>query len=107
MIYQWDPGMKSVLSGNSDVEEKKCQRMIVAGCEWLDKHPKATPSFNKIGNLYAEENQDAIDLSDVIIQAAGDECPGVLHQAAVSNILLIRKLGWKAYVKEMKRYSEG
>lgn len=88
--------------------EKSCRRMILAGVRWFDEHPKADPVFcgyEGIFGICTEDNEDAENLSDAITEVCPD-CSGAMHQAAISHILLIRKIGWHKYVEEMKKPKE-
>lgn len=108
MAYEWEQGMGEI-SGFGGGYENTCRAMVKAGCDWLDAHPGADPKFHSYKGVYgiiSEDNKDAKDLTEAIVKAAAGDCTGAMHQAAVSHVLAIRKLGWKAYVKEMSKPKE-
>ena len=102
MKYNFDE-IKSEISGFGGTYEKSCQEMVVAGLEWFDEHPKATPKFTGYKDVYgivSEDNPDAKNLSKTVTNAVND-CTGAMHQATISHILHIHEVGWEIYVQEM------
>lgn len=88
--------------------EKACRRMILAGVRWLEEYPNANPEFHGFKNVYGvcvEDNDDAKYLSEATVATCPD-CSGAMHQAAVSHVLLVKKLGWDKYVEEMRKPEE-
>jgi hypothetical protein len=100
--YQYTKEMGEI-SGFGGDYEVDCRNMVIAGLEWLDEHPNADPKFHGFKGIYGvieEDNQDAKDLSDVVINAC-DGCSGAMHQATIGHILHIKEFGWGKYVEEM------
>jgi hypothetical protein len=101
--YEFEEGMREI-SGFGGKYEETCRKMVKAGLEWFDEYPEANPQFKGYKGIYgviSEDNEDARQLSKAVI-ASVDDCTGVMFQAAISHILYARKVGWAAYVKEMK-----
>jgi len=103
--YEFEDGMAEV-SGFGGTYEESCRKMIKAGLEWFDDHPKADPLFTGYRGIYgiiSEDNADAKRLSDVVVAAAGDCYTGAMYQVvAVRHILHAHDVGWKTYVEAMK-----
>ena len=102
-MYEFEEGMTEV-SGFGGAYEGACRKMVKAGLEWFDEHPKADPQFigyNGIYGLISIDNKDAKELFNVIT-AAVDDCTGAMHQATVGHVLHAHKVGWKTHVEEMK-----
>lgn len=94
------------ISGFGGGYEACCRRMVVAGLEWCDAHPQAEPKFHGYQGIYgviSEDNEDAKQLTAAVIAAAEPEgATGAMHQATIGHILGIRRVGWDAYVKDMR-----
>lgn len=98
--YTWGPGMREV-SGFGGSYEAACQAMVKAGCEWLDEHPEADPQFKGWKGIYGiieETNDDAEALTKVVIDAAGGDATGAMHQATISSVLFIHSHSWEEFV---------
>ena len=94
------------ISGFGGSYEDACRKMVVAGLEWFDKHPKADPKFSGYKGVYGiinEDNQDAKDLTKTMLDASGGDCTGAMMQATVTHVMHIHKKGWDWYVKEMTK----
>lgn len=103
MSYDFTESMGEI-SGFGGGYEQTCRNMLKAGLEWWDAHPAANPSFRAFNGVYGlidETNEDAKALSKAVIDGAGGDCTGAMHQAVISSIFWIRKNGWEKYVKEM------
>ncbi|MHC1599454.1 MAG: hypothetical protein ACXQS5_01335 [Candidatus Methanospirareceae archaeon] len=101
--YEFEEGM-SEISEFGGSYEKACRKMVKAGLEWFDKHPKADPQFREYEGIYriiSVDNNDALKLSKAVT-AAVDDCTGAMHQATLGHILHAHSVGWETYVKEMK-----
>lgn len=102
--YEFEDGMTEI-SGMGGTYEKACRKMVKAGMEWFDKHPKANPLFSgyeEICGIIYSDNEDAKKLSDVVGTVV-DGCSGAQHQAAIGHIMHAHKVGWVKYVEEMKK----
>jgi len=100
------------ISGFGGGYEATCRAMVVAGLEWWDANPDATPKFLGCKNIYgviSEDNDDAKALSKAVVEGSSDDCTGAMHQATITHIFRIRKVGWNQYCDEMKakKVSEG
>jgi hypothetical protein len=94
------------ISGFGGGYEQTCRNMLVAGLEWFDKNPNADPQFEGFKDVYgiiSEDNQDAKDLSKIVVEAADNDCTGAMHQAVITSCLWIRKNGWNKYCEEMRK----
>jgi hypothetical protein len=99
--YEWQEGMGEI-SGFGGGYETTCRNMLIAGLEWLDKNPEANPLFHGYKGIYgviSEDNEDAKELTRVVIDASGNDCTGAMHQAVISSILWIKNHSWDEYVK--------
>ena len=103
--YVFEPEMGEI-SGFGGSYEEACRKMVVAGLNWLDMHPLAEPKFHGYKGVYgilSEDNAIAKELSTAMVDAAGGDCTGAMHQATVTTVLWIREHSWEEYVKEMKK----
>jgi len=102
-MYEFTSEMREI-SGFGGSYEQACRNKLKAGLEWLDNNLDAKPEFHGFKNIYGvikDDNDSAKKLSEIVVNASGNDCTGVMHQAVITNILWIRKNGWDAYVKEM------
>lgn len=107
--YKFEEGMRQI-SGFGGGYEATCQNMVIAGLEWFDKNQNADPKFKgwkDIVGVIDEDNEDAKALSKIVIDAAGGDCTGAMHQFTISHILWIHNHSWEEYVAEMKRLEKG
>lgn len=105
-VYTDDMGE---ISGFGGSYEKACRDMVLAGVKWFDGHPRANPRFHGFEGVYgiiAEDNEDAKALSKAMVDAAGGDCTGAMHQATVSHVLWIRKHSWKEYVEKRRAFAK-
>lgn len=80
--------------------ERTCRQMIIAGAEWLERHPIADSSYSELENAYET-------LQDVMSEASGTfGCTGAMMQACLSHVLFIQKNGWDGYVAKMTESKE-
>ena len=106
--YEFTPAMGEI-SGFGGGYEATCRAMLKAGLEWCDAHPEADLKFTSYANIYGiinEKSDDAKALGKAVIDAAGGDCTGAMHQAVIESIMWIRKNGWAAYVADMSRPKE-
>jgi hypothetical protein len=105
MKYEFTKKMREISGMGGDYEET-CRNMLKAGLEWLDENPNTTPEFSGFKYTFGicmADNEDAKQLSKVIVDGSGDDCTGAMHQAVVSHCLFIRTNGWDKYVEEMSK----
>lgn len=94
------------IGGFDRAYEEACQDMLEAGVEWISKNPDKSPrfkGFKGVTGLYVEDNEAAKELSAVLLEAAGGDMTGAMHQTVASRVLWIRKNGWDAYCEEMRK----
>lgn len=95
------------ISGFGGGYEACCRAMVSAGMEWLEANPSADPQFHGYRGVYgivSEDNADAEALSKAMVAASESRggCTGAMHQATVGHVLHARKVGWDAYLKELR-----
>jgi len=103
--YIFTPEMAEI-SGMGGPYEECCRSMLKAGLEWLDEHPDADPKYTGYKGIYGiidEDNLDAENMSRAVVDGAGGDCTGAMHQAVISSIMWIRRRSWAEYVAEMAR----
>ena len=86
----------SEISGFHGGYEEACRKMVVAGIEWFDEHPKADPQFHGFEGIYGiiqEDNDDARALSKTVVDASGGDCTGAMHQASIGHVFLMSSSG--------------
>jgi len=102
MNYKY-PENLDVISGFGGDYEKQCQKMVISGMEWFDKHLEAKPEFKCYKNVYGlviENNEDAESLSKQITSIDGG-CSGAMHHAAIRHIMYAHEHGWEKYIFEI------
>ena len=94
------------ISGFGGGYEATCQKMVIAGMEWIDQNPTANPKFKEYKNIYGiinEENPEAKSLTDHMLSVTGGNCTGAMMQATVNHVLYAAKNGWEKYIQEITR----
>lgn len=102
-MKQWSDDMGEI-SGFGGGYEATCRAMVLAGIKWIDEHPEADPHFTGYKNIYGiinEDNDDAKALTQAVIDAAGGDCTGAMHQASIGHVLAYKKFGWDEYRKQL------
>lgn len=108
--YGFTDGMREI-SGFGGSYEEACRAMVVAGVEWLDAHPAASPKigeFEGVLGLTTAENEDADAFREAMADAArevGDDDggpTGAMMQFASRHAMSAHEMGWAAYVEEME-----
>ena len=103
--YKWLPGMDEI-SGMGGSYEQGCRAMVIAGLEYWDAHPDLDPQYKGWEGVYgilADNNEDAKRLDDAVMDAVQNDCTGAMHQAAISDILWIKRNSWEKFTQEMKK----
>ena len=121
MPREWTDDMGEI-SGFGGGYEAVCRAMVLAGIEWIDKHPDADLKFRSYENIFGvviEASPDADALTEAMMNApvylegqriqarVRDDCTGAMHHAAVLNVLAYKRLGWDAYVRERRKQTNG
>jgi hypothetical protein len=102
--YQFTEDMNEI-SGFGGGYEAGCRAMIVAGMEWFDLNPTATPKYKgykEVFGICMEDNTDAKALSAAMIKACHD-CTGAMHHCCVMHVFKAREMGWGAYCTESRK----
>jgi hypothetical protein len=90
--------------------ELACQKMVVAGMQWFDANPSASPKFKTYENIFgivSDENPDAVSLTDAMNEAVKEYgATGAMMQACVSHCLYASKNGWDKYLEELTERAE-
>lgn len=108
MNREWTQEMDEI-SGFGGGYEDSCRAMVIAGLEWFDEHPDADPQFHGFKGFYGiiqEDNEDAEELTKVVVAACKDGATGAMHQATIGHILHIKEVGWERYCEEMMEHKE-
>jgi hypothetical protein len=93
------------ISGMGGSYEQCCRDMVIAGANWLKNNPDKNPewkTFKNVFGLTTDENEDAKELENILLEASGDDCTGAMMQAAMSHVGFIKLNGWDKYVEQMK-----
>lgn len=101
--YGFEDGMGEI-SGFGGAYEESCRKMVKAGLEWFDEHPKADPMFRGykgICGIIDADNDDAESLLKAVSGSVRDCSTGAVHKA-IGHIMHIHKVGWEIYVQEMQ-----
>lgn len=107
-MYEFTKEMGEI-SGFGGGYENCCRAMLKAGLEWFDANPGADPQFHGWKGVYGlieEDNEDAKALSKAVVEGAGGDCTGAMHQAVISSIFWIKRNGWDKYVERMSKRKE-
>jgi hypothetical protein len=105
--FAWQPGMGEI-SGFGGGYEKCCRTMLQTGLQWLSQNPDIALRFKMYENVVGiavAENDDSEVLNEVLMDAAGGDCTGAMHQAVVSHILWIQHHSWEEYVEKRKKFA--
>ncbi len=119
-IKTWPDEVTREVSGFGGSYEAGCRAMIMAGFNWIDANPDASPQyrgFKGVFGLVTDSNPDATKLDEAILNAkvitedgkearAGDECTGAMHHAAVKHCLFYKANGWEKWKQEMTSKGE-
>lgn len=103
--YTYPEGI-DVISGFGGGYEDACQKMVIAGMEWLDEHKEANPTFDQFKNIYGlttNENEDMEAMQKHMNEAIGNEASGAMMQACTNHILYANKNGWEKYISEVTK----
>lgn len=108
-LYEFTPEMKEI-SGFSGFYEECCRKLVKAGMEWLDKHPRAKPkyfTFKNVTGICRPNNRASRRLDKALIDFMNTnpeiDTSVAVHQVVIQTCLWIRKNGWKKYVEVMSK----
>ena|SRR5688572_22562404 len=105
MNYLYAKNAKEI-SGFGGGYEDCCRKMVVAGMEWLEKHPNADLSYKEYENIYgitADESNDIKLLQKHMNGAINNKSSGAMMQACLGHIMFAHKNGWDKYMEEMTK----
>jgi hypothetical protein len=112
----WLPGMGEI-SGVGGTYEAACRKMLFAGLDWFEDHPDAVPDHREMEGIFGivkSENDDAVSLDRVLLDAAGPGCTGAthhvvlrhltgaMHHVVLRHLAYVRHHGWDVYVEKMR-----
>jgi hypothetical protein len=104
--FEWTDDMRQI-SGFGGSYERACRSMVSAGCKWWSEHPEAHPTFHGfkgITGVVLEDNEDAKALTKAVIDAAGGDATGAMHEFSLRHVFAWHALGsWAAYQAEMRQ----
>lgn len=89
--------------------ELTCQKMVIAGMEWLDNNTGDKPEFHGYQGVYGiiqEDNEAAKSLSKAVVEAADNDCTGAMHQASITHALKAHELGWEEYLRQLAEHNK-
>lgn len=98
--------MKTIdISGMGEGYEATCQSMLIAGIQWLNKHPDFTSEGyktykNVTGIMLPPETQLAKELDDVLLKASQNDMTCAQHQAVISHLAYIKAHGYEQWLKD-------
>jgi hypothetical protein len=94
--WHFDEGMREI-SGFGGGYEAACRSMLLAGGTWADAHPEVELAlFTRVRDFPAE-------LEAVMIAAAEPGgATGAMYGTVGSHIVHIFRMGWKAWVDQMR-----
>lgn len=101
--YQFTNKMAEI-SGFGGKYENYCRKMVIAGINWCNEHPKANLSHKEYKHIYGlttAESPDTKLMQEVIFKAVDNKQTNFMEQATLGHIMFIYKNGWDKYVKEM------
>lgn len=94
------------MSGFGGGYEAACRVMVLAGADFLDKHPGFRVSAQEIEQVFgivdAKDSMTA-ELMKAMNAAVGNTATGAMMHQAVLHVAWINGRGWDAYVAEMKK----
>lgn len=78
--------------------------MVIAGAEWLDENPDASPQF---GRVHGSDEMTAVNAAGSLmrlemLKAASKRSTAEMLRIAVNNVRAIRILGWTRYIQDLQ-----
>jgi len=93
------------ISGFGGDYEETCRKMVIAGMEWFEANPKATPVFTEWKGMYGsleEKNKDAKILTKAMSKASKNKHSGAMMHATVQHCRYANHWGWETYIQVME-----
>jgi len=91
------------ISGFGGGYEEDCQKMVIAGLEWLDINNNIDLSYKQSENIFGlvfDESEDVKKLQQIMCDAVDEGCTGAMMHGSLNHIRFIVKNGWKKYKEE-------
>lgn len=95
------------ISGFGGGYEKRCQDMLDAGVRWLEGRGNADlkgHGYQNVFGIFEADSNDAKQLEEVILAAAGGDATGAMHQTVMQRLFFISKNGWDKYCAELREH---
>ncbi len=100
--YSYPPDV-DVISGFGGDYEEACQKMVIAGMQWLDEHPLATPEFKEFKNIFGltTDENEAMKEMQKAMNSVIKGATGAMMQACTKHIIYASKHGWDKYLEDV------
>lgn len=98
------------INGFGPANSAACERMIVAGLDFLDTVPASDPqfSFDPYGSANPDpQNDDAKALLTAMLGAVGGSPPAAIVIFAVNQVLWVKQNGWEKYKYTLSQFGKG
>lgn len=107
VTYRHTPDMGEI-SGFGGTYEDHCQKMLEAGVRHIEKFKLSGNGVQLSGlqgvyGLCFPENRPAKELEDAIVAAVNGDLTGAMHQAVMTRLMYVAKLGWEGYCEECRK----
>ena len=98
--------MKTIdISGFGGSYEAACQKMLLNGLRWLNKHPdfdfKHYKAYKNVTGLCIGEGSDTKSLDDAICE--GVDPSGAMHHAVISHLAYIHQNSYDSWLAQAKK----
>lgn len=108
--YKHTPDMGEI-SGFGGGYEAACQDMLSAGVNWIVQkkiggNDVQAHTFQGIYGLIMPDNDVAIELEKVLVEAAHGDCTGAMMQAVMQRCIYISKHSWDEYCAELRKHEK-
>lgn len=89
----------------------RCQTMIIAGMEWLSKHPEAKIMYaeaeteckcGKCGGEMFGVSLDTIMMQKAMANSVYGDFDIIMLKASTRHVLRAKEIGWNDYIKELE-----
>lgn len=91
------------ISGMGGGYERCCQLMLRAGREYLKNERNFAWDYKQYENVYgicSSKSEEAKKLDTVLLDAAGGDCSGAMHQAVINHLAFIHKNGYEKWLEK-------
>jgi hypothetical protein len=106
--YQYTDKCAEISGFGGDYEEI-CRKMVIAGAEWLDKHPNANiniANFNGLLWPILPRTDDLQELENVMNNTERGHCSIFMIQLSIGYVYCARRLGWDTYIWNLEELGE-